>query len=141
MSFTLGIKDGDIDFGIYGKPVLVVDQDKSSQDLSEAILSEYDPTRDYGCRATPGNVPAASSKAFLSMELTMAVERLQTLQKSDMASTAAERISSITALKVTQSQNDPTTLHYNIATATETGSTVTSADVIKTRRMSFGHLS
>jgi hypothetical protein len=141
MSFTLGIRDGDFDFNVYGKPEFIEGQDKASQDLAEAVLSTYDSGRDYGCRATPGNVPSIAAKPFMSMELTLAVERLQSLQNADVASTATERISAITSLQVTQNRSDPTTLSYNLAASTEAGRSVSTSSTVRSRRMTFGHLS
>jgi hypothetical protein len=139
MSKTLGIKDGDFDFDVYGRPVFVEGPDKTSQDLAEILLSTYDATRDYGTNLTPGFVPPVGGEAVISMELTTAVERLQSLQASDTASTADERISSIVRLDV-NGESDRTSYDYNLAVRTETGNSIINSDRVSVRRMSFGHL-
>jgi hypothetical protein len=140
VSKTIGVRDGDWDFNDYGALVEPTGPDKTSQDLAEVLLSTYNPSRDYGLRIGPGSVPSVGGKAFVSMELAEAVQRLQSLQVSDTASTADERISKVSKLDVT-ALSDQVSYRFNLAVQTETGATAYASSRVSVRRMSFGQLS
>ena len=140
MSKTIGVRNGDWDFDEYGRMVQVQGPDKTSQDVAEVLLSDYDPTRDYGIRIGAGYVPPSGGEGIISMELTQAIARLQRLQQMDRASTPDERISAITKLTVNRVRDDVTSYDYNVAVRTEAGDNIVSSDRVKARRMEMGHL-
>lgn len=140
MSKTIGVRNGDWDFDGYGRMVQVQDSDKTSQDLAEMIISDYDPTRDYGTRLAPGYVPPTAAEGVISMELSQGVARLQRLQQQDVASTESERISAITLLEVQRVANDPTSYNYALGVKTEDGDGIISSDRVRVRPLELGHL-
>lgn len=140
MSFTLGVADGDIDFNVHGRPVIVYGADKGSQDLAQIQTSKYDPNRNYGTRAEPGFVPAVAGDVWLSTELALTVERLQALQASARNTTADERIAAVDKIDVT-SRDDRTSLDYELVVSTAAKDDITVSGNVRRRRMSMGHLS
>jgi hypothetical protein len=140
MSKTIGMRNGDWDFDGYGRMSQVQDSDKTSQDLAEMIISDYDPTRDYGTHLTPGYVPPTASESVIAMELSQGVGRLQRLQQQDKASTPSERISSITQLDVARVADDPTAYEYELGVKTEDGDGIVSSDRVRVRPLELGHL-
>lgn len=138
MSFTLGIRDGDLDFDTYGSHVFIGGADKASQDLGQIQVSAYNPGRGYGTRITPGAVPNTAGEAFVATELNMTVERLQALQSSQPNTTDDERIQAVTRLDVSRAA-DRTSYDYNLEVRTADDSISTSGNVTR-RPVSMGHL-
>jgi len=113
MSSTLKKRDGDIVFDdSSGRPILIEGIHKLSQDVADALMTEYDPERAYGSQlANIENINAQSrsgpiglvGRGYIKTLVREAIERLQELQNTRLDQlTSFEAIETIGTIRVVQ---------------------------------------
>lgn len=123
MSMTLKKRDGDIVLqSSNGRPFYVAGNEKLAQDVSDALLTDYDPERRYGSLIT--NVDTANStraivglfnRGFIRQNVRDALERLQALQRerSDQLD-SFEALAEIEAVRVYQTSRTGYVFSVNV---------------------------
>jgi len=113
MARTLKKRDGDIVFDdSNGRPILIEGIHKLSQDVADALMTEYDPERSYGSQLA--NIETINSQSrsgpiglvgrgYIKTLVREAIERLQELQNTRLDQlTSFEAIESIGTIRVVQ---------------------------------------
>lgn len=136
MSHTLAVANGDLDINALGSCDLISGQDKLSQDVAEALLSDYDYERDYGGKLQTMVVPGLGAKAMVSSEVQRILTRLQSMQSQDSSITSDERISSVSDIKVVMDKSDA---HFEVSINTANASKLTMSDVVRLRPIQLAH--
>lgn len=100
MSTTFALLDGDIELDQAGRPILVSGRDKLDQDIAHSLLTPYDPSVPIGNRLVSDVLPDTTGEAFVTREVSEAIQRLTELQADDASVTPDERIRSVEHLQV-----------------------------------------
>ena len=139
MTTTFRMADGDILFDVNGRLETIDGVVKLSQDLAEVLLTEFDVDRDFGSElhlveTDPAfNISEQQVTSFVSD----AVERVQSLQRSNENTTRDEEIAAIDQIEVFK--NKQTEILFGLAVSTTGGQTVASQTAIRSKPVSLKH--
>lgn len=120
MSTTLKIINGQIDIDASTGQINQVDGNrKAGQDLAECLLQDYLADIDYGSflRAVATNQIPFSGDLFVRYYISDAVQKLQGKQQEDQYLTAAEQITEILELQVSDDGAGTAAFFISVATA------------------------
>jgi hypothetical protein len=136
MSRTLAIVNGDIFVNPRGTGDWIEGRDKLSQDFAELVLSDEDPSHDWGTRLKKVVVGTGAARSFVTSELHKAAAKLQRHQQNDQACTPEERLASVSYLNVEVSGND---CDFQMTLKTQAPGSLTLRDGIQLRTPKLGH--
>lgn len=137
MAITLAMSSGDLDDNARGVVITITGRDKLTQDVAEALLSEYDYKRDCNGKLVNMRAVGPGAKALIQGEVNRILTRLRSLQASDSYITDAERITSIGTVAVT-ALND-TDYQFKATVYTADNSSLTLSDVVSFRKVNLSH--
>lgn len=135
MSLTIAIENGDFYVNPRGTADLIGGRDKLSQEFAENVLSDEDPTHDWGTRLNNVVVGTGAAKSFVTSQLHNAAAKLQRHQQNDPNCTDDERLASVSYLNVEVDGND-CAFEMTLKTA---NSSLTIKDGIRLRKPKLGH--
>jgi hypothetical protein len=137
MSITLAMSSGDLDDNARGVVITISGRDKLTQDIAEALISEYDYKRDCNGKLVNMRAVGPGAKALIQGEVTRILNRLRSLQASDSYITDAERITTIGTVAVV-AIND-TDYQFTATVYTADNSSLTLSDVVSFRKVNLSH--
>jgi hypothetical protein len=137
MSVTLAVSNGDLDDNARGAVDLITGRDKLSQDIAQALLSEYDYTRDTGGKLASMKLMGPGAKALIVGEVTRILNRLKRLQEADQYVTDSEKIASIGDVSCKQLNDTDFQFYANVLTVS--GHMLSATDTVSYRRTNLSH--
>lgn len=137
MSITLAMSSGDLDDNARGVVITISGRDKLTQDVAEALISEYDYKRDCNGKLVNMRAVGPGAKALIQGEVSRILNRLRSLQSSDSYITDAERITTVGTITVTEI-ND-TDFQFAATIYTADNSSLTLSDIVSFRRVNLSH--
>lgn len=137
MSITLAMSSGDLDDNARGVVITISGRDKLTQDIAEALISEYDYKRDCNGKLVNMRAVGPGAKALIQGEVTRILNRLRSLQASDSYITDAERITTIGTVAVV-AIND-TDYQFTATVYTADNNSLTLSDVVSFRKVNLSH--
>lgn len=137
MSVTLAVRNGDLDDNARGVVDLISGRNKLAQDIAEALLSDYDYTRDAGGKLASMRIVGPGARALIVGEVTKILTRLKKLQEHDLAVTDSEKIASIGDVAVKQINETDFQFYANVVTVS--GATMSATDTVSYRKTSLAH--
>ena len=137
MSVTLAVANGDLHDNARGSAPLISGRDKLAQDIAEALLSEYDYSRDANGKLVSMRVTGPGAKALIQGEVSRILTRLQKLQDQDGYITDSERIAGIGTVQVKQLNETDYQFHATVVTLD--GGSLTVTDAVSYRPVRLAH--
>lgn len=137
MSITLAMSSGDLDDNARGVVITISGRDKLTQDIAEALISEYDYKRDCNGKLVNMRAVGPGAKALIQGEVTRILNRLRSLQASDSYITDAERITTIGTVAVVAISD--TDYQFTATVYTADNNSLTLSDVVSFRKVNLSH--
>jgi len=140
MATTFRMADGDLYFDVNGRLEQIRDFDKVSQDIAEVLMTDLDVDRLYGSElplVTSGPVVNVS-EAQVTTLVADAIERLRGFQATNLTTSLAEEIMSITQIQVFK--NDQTEVTFGVEVTTSAGGTISSAAAFAPKPVALNHI-
>jgi len=131
VSTTIKLAKGDIFVNSAGHVETITSINKAAQDVSLALLQEFDPVQDFGSELAELQTPQFSGlgglRGLIGQKVQQAMDRLIRLQNLDRdIISAEERIDSIKNLRVIQ-LNDVLSFQFILEVVVESGDTALQA--------------
>lgn len=140
MARTFRMSDGDLEFDVNGRLTLLEGAEKVQQDIAEALLTDYDRTRDFGSRlnALTYNPSMNASEGQISTYISDAIDRLRAMQRTNPTTTRQEEIAMVDGIQVFK--NDQTEVLFGVSVITTEGQGANTTIMLAPNPVKLNHL-